>query len=418
MSAGRPPQPIPFWGEDGPYPAGGDAWSGTVRRVQPSAAQRAAGWTPGGQMPAQWHNWEQGGYGDWLDYLADVGILNWQPWVYYRTSVAGVINAWSVSGSLNYSGHKLEPGALPFWFSRANAWVIVGADADGIYYWHKDPPVTLQLSTGGTFRVSFGVGADDVLLMFSGDVGNGADELKYSRSDPDDIDTWTHATLPGTVSSLSVANCVIYNQGRAIVMGGRNGDNKAWTSDDKGTTWTERAINTADNAGDHPAHVAANGSLLYACLHDVASVNGGDDLYKSTDNGTTWSKIASVGFDLMRGIVYMPSLGVWVVRTDTTIEYSADPGGGSWTSVAFAGGYGMAAFGDCLILPWTDTGKEFPYKLAASWDLFAHSRDIHYARNQITHVRVSDFGQFVAAGVDEFSLSLKLSGLTSAGRGE
>jgi hypothetical protein len=66
------PTTIPTWATGTNYDAGSDPWSGTARKVAPSAGMRISGWTPDTEVGAQHLNYDQNLHGEWIAYLDDL----------------------------------------------------------------------------------------------------------------------------------------------------------------------------------------------------------------------------------------------------------------------------------------------------------------------------------------------------------
>src|SRR5687768_16229982 len=64
------PSTVPSWATDATSPAGGDPWSGEPTRIEPDAGEKAAGFTPETEPPAEWFNWAIGFGFDWITHFA------------------------------------------------------------------------------------------------------------------------------------------------------------------------------------------------------------------------------------------------------------------------------------------------------------------------------------------------------------
>lgn len=143
-------------------------------------------------------------------------------------------------------------------------------------------------------------------------------------------DTWTTRTTPDTVSPQSIIEVPVSGSvGYRLVCVGLGG---IMTSEDRGNTWTVRssAANFKCVCRD------ASDSALYACGYTGAESYTADSvIYKSTDNGVTWSSnFLSTAGGMISGIAYNTSTGALVAVTTygNNRVYVSSNHGTSWSA--------------------------------------------------------------------------------------
>jgi hypothetical protein len=74
------PRYVPVISSDnGNYPAGGDSWAATPKRVEPSGAEQLAGAIPNQPLDAQTYNWLLGTLGEHVDAIIDAPMFTAEP---------------------------------------------------------------------------------------------------------------------------------------------------------------------------------------------------------------------------------------------------------------------------------------------------------------------------------------------------
>ena len=253
-------------------------------------------------------------------------------------AVNGVAKA-SIAG---YNGATVPAGG-------ATLWAAVGADGGVATAAHSD----LNSWTG---YVSADMGSSDYNAIGYGKDGsgnplwvavnsNGTKEIRYS-SDPTNTSGWSNTNVAaGKLYAVLWGNDV-------WMAAGQNGT--LWRSTD-GSTWSQVDMSGVTGwftTGVDVRHLASDGSGTWMC-------DNHDQVFKSTDNGQTWSVVydtvdAPLSDDSyrIRGIAYSTYSGTsrWVVfarkSSNTRIIHATAADTSSWTLGTVAG---SAASGQNLI---------------------------------------------------------------------
>ena len=106
---------------------------------------------------------------------------------------------------------------------------------------------------------------------------------------------WTQVVPNGTMFSARRDHSAVVLNGAIYVMGGYGDDYKklgdVWKSTDQGVTWTQEAA-TGDGFGARSSHSSAELSgEIYVIGGNRAGDGLGDDVWKSTDQGVTWTNV-------------------------------------------------------------------------------------------------------------------------------
>jgi len=107
---------------------------------------------------------------------------------------------------------------------------------------------------------------------------------------------WTQMTAGAGWSTRGLASCVVTPSGSIILMGGGweyNGlTNDVWMSKDYGTTWTRMVEHAGWSARSHHTSVVMpDGSIVLMGGRDGSGAYL-NDVWRSTDNGVTWTRMA------------------------------------------------------------------------------------------------------------------------------
>ena len=182
---GRPADVIPFWSENANYPAGTDPWSGLPTAVPPAVALRNGGLIPKDQWPAQYENSWKRSMARYMDYLADIGFMNWSRPLEHDSDVA--------PGTFLFTSLGLG-GIQNYWSNYHQAWFVHGQNANGIFY-VGDACALDKFSTGAAVKYHFGAvdEATGISVQFNGDAGAA---INY-RQTAADLNSGTNNTLPG-----------------------------------------------------------------------------------------------------------------------------------------------------------------------------------------------------------------------------
>lgn len=310
----RPTVKVPLPATDENYPAGGDAWSSQPIKVDPGVSTLAAGKTPNKKLPAIWQNFIEHAFGQYLDYLADIQLLNWLPAV---APGAAMRDACFDNGTL--------------------AWVAVGDDsgsATSARYSTDGGQNWTNISPGTGFDLRWVASKDkDVAtthtsdFLIAGDPGSNAVYQRRSGS-------WTSTTLPaGTDHSTDGVYDPVSK--RWIVVGENGGVNneifysQQYTSDGVlPLTWT--AVTPTSTYGGPAVAVATDGAGNTVVMGPGNSSSAAES-YVSSD-GTTWNHYTNSIVDPV-ALAWDAARDQWVCVTLTGGVYtSAD--GASWSSAA------------------------------------------------------------------------------------
>ncbi len=263
---------------------------------------------------------------------------------------------WQFAGPTNIGGRVLDvvpdPASTNTVYTAA-ASGGVWKSTDGGSTFVQDWPISNPQAIG-----ALAMGSDGTLWAGTGEAGPGGGSITYGgrgvyRS-PDGGATWTNAGLTSTVTTGRIAvdpsdpqRIFVASSGDLFNPGGGRG---VYRSTDGGATWqrvlspSTRTTGAVDLAID-----PSNPQRIYAALWDHIRypdlrVYGGvgSGVYRSTDGGTTWTRLANglpgPSSTIGRiGLAVAPSntLRVYaiVIATDGTFQglYRSNDGGDSWT---------------------------------------------------------------------------------------
>lgn len=258
----------------------------------------------------------------------------------------------TVASGYDFSFHRADGTSQAFWAECFQFWIKCGNSTAGRIY-IGDNNFFQRFNTGATTppTVSFGCASVRACLFDSTlrTTGGGVD-LKYIQGPAGGSDfsgTWTTKTLDTIVSFLSyvrAGDAVVTPTGRQIVCGGGDlsgaGQFLIWKSDDDGTTFTRVTVGNVSASQDFLSRVIVGktpggaGTRLVAWVKQ-SSLNQGNKLFYSDDNGNTWSSRSAIGFDNITDGVYLPDLDLWAFTssTGTNIYTTPDPVLGAFTTV-------------------------------------------------------------------------------------
>ncbi len=102
--------------------------------------------------------------------------------------------------------------------------------------------------------------------------------------------TWTQMTDDAGWSARSGHSSVALPDGSIVVMGGAKND--VWRSTDNGATWTQMTDDAGWSAREGHSSVALpDGSIVFMGGDDVSDGGIENDVWRSTDNGATWTQM-------------------------------------------------------------------------------------------------------------------------------
>ena len=138
---------------------------------------------------------------------------------------------------------------------------------------------------------------DGSIVLMGGNTGAPNNEVWRST---DKGATWTQVTTIGTIWSARFSHrSVVMADGSIVLMGGYNGSfyNDVWRSMDNGATWTE--VNTSAGwlaRAGHTCVTMPDGSIILMGGHNSGlSGDSVNDVWRSMDNGATWTNITTSG---------------------------------------------------------------------------------------------------------------------------
>jgi len=301
--------------------APGEDWDGETTKQEPAGGEEENGSYPNDYLPARVLNWVFNLTHQWQEHFANAQILNWHPaWGQTAAGVAGLLNA-TTTGQLcrgkdaawcPYVGSDLT-GAF---------YVVSGASsADRVHTSHDG--VTWGIANSGTTGTDMDAVccADDADKVMA--VGGAGVVLKGFSG------VWTTNTIASCNALVKCAySRLASNRFFALGKDGSN-NSKVWYSTDA-ATWTGVALT---GAGTQNARywAASTSQDLLVIVDDGATEKG----WKSTDNGTSWTAIASFTLTgTVRGLTYNAALDAFILLTSSTVYYSEDAV--TWTSMGSA----------------------------------------------------------------------------------
>ena len=150
--------------------------------------------------------------------------------------------------------------------------------------------------------------------------------------------TWDQAAdntlfTPRSAHTAEVIGDAIY------LLGGTDGTNRfddVWTSADRGVTWRQTAAVTPRYPGRYLHSSAVLGGTLYVVAGSVTGIGVNDDIWRSTDLGSTWSRVtSSANFGSISGHAsVVVGNRVYVINPDKVWRSAAAVDGLGWTQVA------------------------------------------------------------------------------------
>lgn len=141
-----------------------------------------------------------------------------------------------------------------------------------------------------------------------------------------------------------------------------------WRSSDAGATWSNMALPVGAFGGGTPlwVNVLARGSTVYVAVSYRPS--GGDeehpsrtplvDFYRSTDGGTNWTLIWSIGTGASRAYLFADTAGTTLYLVGQNLQYSRNQGASWFTVPTLTQRFNAAAFSQGLLMLAGEQGLE------------------------------------------------------------
>lgn len=363
MVAPRPIGTRTRFATDDEYSSG--AFTGSPNKVDPLSGENAEGWHPHDRPPAQKFNKLFNESSHWLDYIADLPLMNFGLPVFLDTAGAAIDTTYE---RVPNGGANQNQVADIFYSPSHDRWVLTGSNTAGkIYIVDQGLVGAITTGVGSAPKFAFGCEVADRALYVTGDTRSAAQSITLVRTGSGSLTGGTLVTLPGVVASFAYAGKAISIEAilasGALICGGRDGNHKVWYSSDTGATFTEQNVGAATNSASLLDRVllgkihTGSTERLIAFTSDTSG-NGGDKLWYS-DGGpaTTWSSVTLSAYSAFLDMVYLPDCEkyVAVANSGKKLLISDDPVADTWTELVSysAGTYpritAFNAFGEGIV---------------------------------------------------------------------
>lgn len=306
----RPSGLIPSWANDVNISDPGEPWDATPTKVEPGAAQRDTGFVPADKPAAQHVNFLLNNYAKWLQYLGDVGQLNWR-----AEDAGGLTKALSCCYDrgqdvfvVGGDGSVSESAAGGTWTDSA---APTNVDLDCLA---SKPPTDAPTHTGRAYLAA-GAATNALQIRTSGG--------------------WNSQTAAG----FAISTCSIWDPiGQRWIVGGSDGSGDA------------RFVTAAHAAAPSWGVITpptATGGIVRAMAHNdaglIVAVGAGiGDAWTSTDGGASWTYRATGSAASHQTIAYDPALSLFVALAGAEVLTTAD--GVLWTSITtISKNFGLSA---------------------------------------------------------------------------
>jgi hypothetical protein len=280
--------------------------------------------------------------------VAYAAAINWH----------ALVTADVAAASINTTNTRRDGTTPAFWSQTHGCWILCGSNTVGTIYFGDFTYFTALGSLGSSPpKITFGVDAanvSDVGLVLFSSAAVLAVPIPYLREHP--LGTFTKLTIAAGGTSGQTCDAVVLTSGshvgRIVVVGGLDTNLKSWTSDDDGATFTAHTV-AALGSGLFALDrvIVGAGGALFAWVNSTAGANNGDLIFKSTDDGATWTATSALGFSGIISAVYLAAEQQYVFLLATGLRVTADPMSGTWTTIALAGTQrAIAAIGSVIVL--------------------------------------------------------------------
>jgi len=220
----------------------------------------------------------------------------------------------------------------------------------------------VNASAGWTVRYSHTsvVMPDGSIVLMGGKIGSTPYFVNDVWRSTDNGATWTQVNASAGWAGRYGHTSVVMPDGSIVLMGGNRNSylNDIWRSTDNGATWTQ--VNaSAGWAGrwGHSSVVMPDGSIVLTGGQKSSSPNWVNDVWRSTDNGATWTQMnASAGWAgrVSHSSVAMPDGSIVLMGGESPSSpnwlhdvWRSKDNGATWTvvnaSAGWAGRYGHSS---------------------------------------------------------------------------
>ena len=218
----------------------------------------------------------------------------------WRSSDNGV--SWTqVATGNRFSTRRNHSGVVD---NEGNLYVIGGEVADDSYYndvWRSsDNGVSwTQVATGNKFstrrhHISLKDNEGNLYVIGGEDIGYFFNDVWRSS---DNGVSWTQVATGNRFSTRTNHSGVVDNEGNLYVIGGEvaNGSysNDVWRSSDNGVSWIQVATGNRFSTRRHHISLKDNDGNLYVIGGEVADGSYSNDVWRSSDNGVSWTQVAT-----------------------------------------------------------------------------------------------------------------------------
>lgn len=278
------PRYVPIIASDnGNFPAGGDSWANTAKRVELSAGGQVAGFVPDEPLDGQTANWLLGTLGEHLNAIVDSHVFTWRDWPAY-------INA---DLSADTTGNRNESDDPALIYPAGERWIVK--------------------TVGGGTGVCFHSRA-------------------YGLGNKHSADSDTTLFIPSADSGAGATACLITRRDSNRIVAISGGGTARYT-DDYGGAW---------NAGGTTPGAEASGLYWNGAYYRISS--GSTDLhsiYKTTTLSGAWSNETGGGLvanaeQYYRNIMGAPA-AVFLPSVCSTDSQLAVNTGSGWQAVTVTG---------------------------------------------------------------------------------
>lgn len=284
-----------------------------------------------------------------LDYAIDMAIMSW---------TAVIRDQFNDLLLDNTVVRPTDDTADAFWSNVYHMWIVCGSNTSGGFFTCSASNVLGFVASGAASppKVTFGAETQGRILLFNSDLNAPGVRPKMLQSGTVNLGGgWTTREVTTTATPETVStNSATYDAvqvfnlslsiDRVLIVGGRDGHHKCWTTDDGGATFVEREVGLiGSGAGTSVALnrvLVGRGQQIVAFSNTTAGGNGGDVMHISNDRGYNWFPVSPVAFDQIADGIYVEELDRYFFVTGTDVWSVDDPstGSGTWTQVTVGPG--------------------------------------------------------------------------------